>query len=354
MTLGALFALAGVTGALLVFYVEIDRALHPEVQVAGRAGPAAWDAAAATLHRAFPERAGPWRLELTGQEGAIPARYYHPRERATGHAPLLVWLSPDGRRVLRQTFWGDGGMTWIYDLHYQLKLGVGGEQLFGWAGLALAGLLGSGLWAWWPRGDWAKALRFKRGAVAVRRLRDWHKLTGLAGLPLLLVVTLTGVLLALPGPAEAVLVPLLGAGQAPPPALVDSGPGTDAGYGADIAPSRAVALAEAALPGGRVVWLELPGTGQGAYRLRLAQPGDPSPRFPHSWVLVGRHDGRVAATIDVTRGGAMDTLRKWLHPLHDGSAGGLALRLAVLLSGLAAPALFATGAWRWAIRRRRR
>jgi uncharacterized iron-regulated membrane protein len=53
LTLGALMVLAGVTGALLVFYVEIDRALHPSVQVAGRAGPADWDRAAATLHTAF-------------------------------------------------------------------------------------------------------------------------------------------------------------------------------------------------------------------------------------------------------------------------------------------------------------
>lgn len=342
LSLGALMVLAGVTGALLVFYVDIDRALHPELQVAGRAGPADWDRAAATLHAAFPQRNGPWRLELTGQDGAIPARSYP----GAGHAPLMAWLSPDGRRVLRAHVWGDGGMTWIYDLHYQLQLGEAGVAIFGWAGLALAVLLASGIWAWWPRGPWAKALRIKPRAVPVRRLHDWHKLAGLAGAPLLLMLTLTGVMLALPHETDSVLAPLLGRAQKAP---VQPPTGV---AGADIAVSRAVAAAQAALPGGRAVWVEIPGRGQGAYRLRLAQAADPSLRFPHSWVMVDRHNGAVLALADVARGGAMDVWLKWLHPLHDGSAAGLPLRLAVLLAGLVPLVLYATGLWRWWIRRR--
>ncbi|NMN07499.1 MULTISPECIES: PepSY domain-containing protein [unclassified Novosphingobium] len=347
LSLGALMVLAGVTGALLVFYVEIDRALHPALQVAGHAGPADWDRAAVTLHATFPQRDGPWRLELTGRDGAIPARYYHPAERAgAGHAPLMAWLSPDGGRVLRAEFWGDGGMTWIYDLHYCLKLGPLGGTILGWAGLALAMLLASGIWAWWPRGGWAKALRFKAGAAPLRRLYDWHKLAGLAGAPLLLLLTLTGVMLALPQETDSVLAPVLGQAQKAPVQPADAAPGRD------IPVSRAVAVAQAALPGARAVWVELPGRGQGAYRLRLAQPADPSPRFPHSWVMVDRHSGAVLATADLARGGAMDIWLKWLHPLHDGSAAGLPLRLAVVLAGLVPVALYVTGVWRWWIRRR--
>ena len=54
-------------------------------------------------------------------------------------------------------------------------------SLIGWTGLALLVLLLSGLWAWWPRGSWTKALRFKRHAHPQRALRDWHKLAGLSG-----------------------------------------------------------------------------------------------------------------------------------------------------------------------------
>ena len=348
LSLGALMVLAGITGALLVFYVEIDRAWHPAVQVTGRAGPADWDRAAASLHAAFPARTGPWRLELTEGAGAIPARYYHPAERSgAGHAPLLAWLSPDGRRVLRAEFWGDGGMTWIYDLHYCLQLGPVGGTIFGWAGLALAVLLASGLWAWWPRGGWAKALRVKPRAAPVRRLYDWHKLAGLAGVPLLLLLTLTGVMLALPQETGQLLRPVLGSAQTVPGQIADGAPGTP-----DIAVSRAVALAQAAIPGAHAVWIEVPGQGQGAYRVRLTQAIDPSPRFPHSWAVIDRHSGAVRVLANVAQGGPMDVLLKWLHPLHDGSAAGLPLRIAGVAAGLVPAALYITGLWRWWLRRR--
>jgi uncharacterized iron-regulated membrane protein len=114
LSLGALFVLLGLTGSVLVFYTEIDRQLNPALAVA--AAPPDWDQAVRTLRTAFPDKQGPWRLEVTQDRGAIPARYYNPPETAgRAFAPMMVWLSPDGRHVLRQDFWGDYAMTWIYD-----------------------------------------------------------------------------------------------------------------------------------------------------------------------------------------------------------------------------------------------
>ena len=345
--LGALMALAGVTGALLVFYVEIDRALHPEVAVSGKADPAAFDRALATVRARWPDKAGPWRFEVTEGEGAIPARYYNPPEtRGRDFAPMMVWLSPDGRTVLRRDFWGDHAMTWIYDLHYELQLGKAGKAVFGYAGLALLALLLSGLWAWWPRGGWGKALRFKRRAAPVRRLYDLHKLTGLASLPLLAMLTATGVMLALPQESEAVLAATIG----PADGVAQDLP--EPGEGPAIPVTRAMAIAERALPGARVAWVETPpADGAGTYRLRMRQDADPSLRFPHSFVVVDARAGRVLSITDAARAGATTTVLNWLHPLHDGSAGGLALRVLVLLAGLGGAAMFVTGLWRWCVRR---
>jgi len=107
------------------------------------------------------------------------------------------------------------------------------------------------------------------------------------------------------------------------------------------------------LPGARVAWVETPpASGDGAYRLRMRQAGDPSFRFPHSFVVVEARGGRVLSITDAVRAGPTTTVLNWLHPLHDGSAGGLALRVAVLLAGLGGAMLFATGLWRWLARRR--
>jgi len=348
--LGGLFALLGLTGSALAFYPEIDASLHPAIRVEGASQPD-WDRALATVRAAYPDKRGPWRFEATGAPGAIPARYYDPPERA-GHAfrPMMVWLSNDGSRVLRRDYWGEYAMTFVYDLHYRLLLGKWGGKVLGWSGFALLALLASGLWAWWPRGltrkRWVKALRFKRPAHPQRRLRDWHKLTGLAGLVFLLLLTGTGIMLELPDESDAAL----GAVGLPVTAMEHVHP---APAGLRIGPAQAVRAASAALPGARLAWIETPPTAGGAFRLRMQVAGDPSPRFPHSFVWIDAASGAVLAIHDARRAGAGSAVTNWLHPLHDGSAGGLAGRLLVALSGLAPAVLFVTGWRRWRRRKTR-
>lgn len=342
--LGGLFVLLGLTGSVLAFYPELDAVLHPEIRVEGEPD---FDRALTTLRRAYPDKAGPWRLEVTGVGGAIPARYYDPPER-NGHAfrPMMVWLAPDGSRVLRRDYWGEYAVTFIYDLHYRLLLGEVGGKVVGWAGLGLLALLLSGLWAWWPKGSWRKALRVKRHAHRQRVLRDWHKLAGLSGLVLMLLLTGTGVMLALPEESDTAL----GLVGAPPAAMPHVH--HDGGGGVAVSPTQAVAAGLAELPGARVAWIETPPASGGLYRLRMQVPGDPSYRFPHSFVWVDAASGEVRAIHDARAMGTGNTINSWLHPLHDGSAGGLVGRILAAIVGVIPLALFVTGWLRWRGRRK--
>ncbi|MXO71581.1 PepSY-associated TM helix domain-containing protein [Alteraurantiacibacter buctensis] len=338
---GALLVLLGLTGSILVFYPQLDAVLHPELRAEGE-GPPDFDRVLATLRAEFPDKAGPWRLEVTGGRGAIPARYYNPPERE-GHAfrPMMVWLSPDGARVLRRDYWGEYAVTFIYDLHYRLLLGETGGKVVGWSGFVLLALMLSGLWAWWPRGSWRKALRFKRHAARQRALRDWHKLAGLGGLAFLLILTVTGIMLALQEESDAALA-AAGLPVVAMPHVHDHGSG-----GVAIRPSGAVAAALKSLPGARVAWIETPPASGGFYRLRMQVAGDPSFRFPHSYAWVDAATGRVLAIHDARAAGAGGTVNLWLHPLHDGSAGGIWGRLLAFLAGLVPLLLFVTGWLRW-------
>ncbi|MCL6252080.1 PepSY domain-containing protein [Altererythrobacter sp. KTW20L] len=349
--LGGLLVLLGLTGSVLVFYPELDALLHPEIRMEGTAPPD-WDRALETVRAEYPDKPGPWRFEVTGRPGAIPARYYNPPERE-GHAfrPMMVWLSPDGSQVLRRDYWGEYAMTFVYDLHYRLLLGTTGAAIVGWAGLPLLALLLSGLWAWWPRAwsrdSWGKALRFKRDAHRQRVLRDWHKLAGLWGSLFLVLLTGTGVMLALPDESIAVLgAASLPVDPAPHVHAVESG-------SAPVRPSQAVIAAASALPDARLAWIETPPVAGGSYRLRMQVPGDPSYRFPHSYVWVDGASGRVLAVQDVRQAAGGSTVNNWLHPLHDGSAGGLAGRVLAVLAGLVPLALLITGWLRWRMRRRK-
>jgi uncharacterized iron-regulated membrane protein len=345
LTAGVLLVFLGLTGSILVFYPELDAVLHPDIRVEGE-GPPDFDQALATLRATYPDKAGPWRLEVTGDTGAIPARYYNPPERA-GHAfrPMMVWLSPDGARVLRRDYWGEYAVTFIYDLHYRLALGEVGGAVVGWSGFVLLALLLTGLWAWWPRGSWRKALRLKRHAARQRVLRDWHKLAGLSGLVFLVILTVTGIMLALPEESDTALA-AAGLPVAEMPHVHDQG-----GGGVAVTPSGAVAAAHAVLPGARVAWIETPSAAGGLYRLRMQGIGDPSFRFPHSYVWVDAANGRVRGLHDARDAGAGGTVNLWLHPLHDGSAGGVWGRVLALLAGLVPLVLFVTGWLRWRGRR---
>ncbi|KAF1044956.1 PepSY-associated TM helix domain-containing protein [Xylophilus sp.] len=347
---GAVLMLLGLTGAALVFYQELDAVLNPEVRVStGGEAPgwnaAVWDDALATLRARWPQRDGAWRFEATGRPGALPVRYL---PAGSGHHEQrgMVWLTPEGKRVLRSEEWGGYLMTWIYDLHMELMLKAPGRALVGWSGLASLVLLITGIWAWWPRGNWSRALRFKKDASCLRTLRDVHKLAGLAGFALLLMLSLTGFMLALPEESNWVLEQTVGPLQKTTmPASVPTGR-------PPVTVVQALAAAHAVMPHGRLAWVEVPGRREGAFMVRVQQPGDPSFRFPHSYVYVDQFSGRVLAVQDQQRFGAPNLINNWLHPLHDGSAGGLPLRILLCAAGLLPAVLWLTGWWRWRLRAR--
>lgn len=358
LSVGVLFALLGLTGSTLVFYEDIDRWVHPEIRVVGLSPAPGWDSpvwdqALSTVRARWPDRAGAWRFEATGRPGPLPARYQPPQADHHGER-VMVWLTPDGRGVLREATWGRYAVTWLYDLHMELLAGATGRAVVGWSGLAMVLLLLSGLWAWWPKGRWGQALLFKRPAVMSRRLRDVHKLTGLAGLALLLMLTVTGVMLALPDETQSVLSATVGPVQATPrPRQM---PHADGDTRAHVALAAALNAAHRVMPEGRLAWVEAPARASGPARpslpdgvimVRVQQPGDPSFRFPHSRVWLDPYSGQVLAVQDRGQAPMSNRVLNWLHPLHDASVGGLTLRWLVALAGLLPALLCATGWWRW-------
>lgn len=346
LTLGLLFALAGVTGSVLAFYPELDNSLHPELrQVAADARPASWQAVYDALRRDHPERQGAWRIEVTQTGGAVAVRYYNPPEtRGQAFAPLMIWLDPGSLATIREGFWGSYPTTWIYALHWQLLSGTTGEVVMGIAGIAMLVLLLSGLWIWWPRsGQWRRALRFKPQAGRSRRLYDIHKLAGLIGLPVLLVVTATGVLLELPRQVRPIIARASPLFAMPDMSVTPTATGM-------LPLDTLVARGTGIFPGAQLAWIETPRDATAPVRINLAQAGEPSRRFPRTNVWLDPYTGRILAVRDAMRDGGGDTMLNWLHPLHSGEAFGLAGRILVLLSGFVAAALAFTGWLRWATR----
>lgn len=352
LTAGLVFVLAGLTGSLLAFYVEIDRWLNPEIAVGATTEPRqSHEAVFRAIRAAHPSRDGSWRLEMPMSDTApVTARYYRPAETAhLAFAPLMVSIDPFSLQVRASRLWGDTAMTWLYDLHYALLLDRGGRTTLGVIGIALMLSLASGVVLWWPRaGRYAGALTFKRRAGSARRTYDLHKLGGIYGLVVLAVVVGSGVLLELShwvNPLIDRASPLF-----PTPAVQSQ----RIGDAPRLAVDDAVRVASMNFPDATLRWIETPDGPSGTYRINLRVANEPGVRFPRTNVWIDQYSGEVLAIRDRQLNSAGDTLLDWLHPLHNGEAFGMAGRIVVAISGLIPLLLFVTGVMRWRQKRRAR
>lgn len=342
---GGVFVLLGLTGSLLVFYLELDALANPQIAVSRPVPAPSADAIFRAIQARHPERDGPWRIEMPlAPDRPVMARYYTPIETAgRGFAPLMLTLDPDTLAETSRRFWGDYAVTWLYDLHYTLLSGNTGKQIVGWAGVALLVSLVTGLVLWWPsRARLAAALRPQLRPGRVRLTYDLHVLSGIYGLVVLIVLAVTGAVLALPDIAR----PLVSAFSPLTPAYTAPGGLVQAGAPA-LSLDAAADIARARFPQGEVRWIETPGKAGKPISVRLYQPGEPGRRFARNQVWIDPGTGTILAVRDIADDTAGDRFMDWMHPLHNGEALGLPGRLLALAGGLLPLLLFVTGWLRW-------
>lgn len=340
LTVGALLAVMGLTGAVLVFGDAVDQRLRPQVlrvEPGGTRVPLARVLAAVTEH-----------------QGGTPPRQLRLPER--GDAPLEAWMEPHGAlKVYVDPYTGAvlGGYTpgqslvgTLRELHMRLLAGERGERVVGTAGLVLIVLCLSGLVLWWPgRGKLAVGLTLRRPLRWRRANHDLHKLGGLLSLLFLLMAGFTGAALVFPAPLEAVLQAIT---RAPPrSAPPKAGPAT----GEPLPLDTLLAVADRALPGARTTRVDLPASPGAPLRVRKRFPEEPHPQGL-SFVYVDRHSGAVLRADNALEAPLATRLMALRYPLHIGSLGGLATRLLAVLTGLVPAGLFLTGFFLWLARSR--
>lgn len=349
LSVGLLFSLLGLTGSLLVFYLDIEAALEPQTRVYLTHQVAVDpDRVLQVLRQQYPQREGPWRIEMPLHDtDPVRVRYMKPVERlGAGFAPLLLTLDSSTLTVSSEKYWGDGGMTWVYDLHYRLLAGEAGRQIVGFAGLALSLSLLSGLCLWWPR--WrhaAKTLKLQWRHTPAKRVYDLHVLSGAYGALVLLVLSLSGAALVWPQEARSLLF-----GPAEMHKVPGSVPVND--RVSRISLRQAMQVSQSKFTNAQVRWLHTSGVQGEPIGIRMRQPSEPGRRFPKTWVWVHPENGDILHWDDPLHDPWQEQFMNWMHPLHNGEALGRTGRWLVFLAGLLLPTLFVTGVVRWRQKRR--
>jgi uncharacterized iron-regulated membrane protein len=339
-----------VSGALLVFHDELDRALHAErYAVSGTEAALPAQAYAAAAQGAFGQRAQLSQLRLPGKAGdpvVAVGRLAGPPGAGGRPRSLNAWIDPPTGRVLAVGEVAQGFTMWLHRLHGSLLIPGFGRKVVGWLGWAMFASCATGLWLWWPRhAGFAKGLRWRRGASTLFNL---HHLVGFWVCLPLAILSLTGVYISFPQTSRA----LFGVAQTQPGRPATGRP--DARFAPPLAQPAtaledAVAAALETAPGAAISAINLPlQGGKPAWRIELARPGAAGP----IQVRVDDASGK-ASLARAQAGGGPDPLSRWMRRIHDGTDLG-AWRGAIFLAGLAPAILGVTGLVMWLRRRARR
>ncbi len=254
----------------------------------------------------------------------------------TRQGTQFVSVNPADSRILRQ------GSIWRFPteaalkLHFQALPGTSGYLLTMILGLALTTMIITGLLIWWPRNrQWLSALRIDPGIPMRRLTRQLHRTLGIATLPLVLVIALTGFLLA----AE-MLVDAAGAPRVAPAAYSPT-----QFNGLD----QAVAAAKRAFPAQQVRDIRI--SPERAIAVQLWDP-ERDPWTIHRVTTAGGKSGKVT----ILPADERQALWPALLPIHTGTLLGTAGRL--IATGVAFALIVLTGIglylWLAGTRRQRR
>ncbi|WP_424363131.1 PepSY-associated TM helix domain-containing protein [Methylocystis parvus] len=353
---GAMLTVIGVTGAIMVFYQEIDEILDPAMFVS-KAPPQGEVAflplrdIRLSLEAAVPQGAKLGGIRAPRNERGCYKAYYEPvPERDTWR----LCIDPYTAKVLgNKIYWSKSGflhhsfMSFLFQLHWSLlfydSFGEPGVVVGITAILLVVSVL-SGLYLWWPTpGKWVSSFTLKRGARGERLNYDLHKLGGLYTAVVMLSVLISGVSMNLHDQFVWVVdhvAPLSAAERG----LIKS---SEPRGRARMPFEEAEAYARARYPQGRLDEIVFPEDERGVYQV-VRKGVDEVSRFVGTRVvLVDQYSGETLGVKDPQTGTAGDVFMQWQWPLHSGQAFGWTGRILVMITGLICPLLFVTGVIRW-------
>jgi len=353
----ACMLIAAVTGTWLVFRVEMDRLVNPELRVVEPGGSYVTLASVvSSITNRFPN-ASVHTLILQHRADDSISAYLDSRD----GSPLAldrVFYNPYSGAFLggsntRELIFKRNNVDPLIDrLHYSLWINNGGLELMGvvagiWLLTSLIGLVLSWPAAWLRIGSWLRVLSVRTSRGAYQANYQGHRAFGVWFFPVLLVLAFTSFYQNMPQYVRPVVNLFSPLDAAPAGRPVNAGATT-------ITPDDALATVLNRYPEARPNSIGYDAR-NGRYRILFRLPDDLS-TTGDNWAFVDQLSGAIAAEQLNHRSRAGDRFLRWIFPLHTGVAFGMPGRLVILaagvgLVGMMLAGLFVWGA-KWGMRRR--
>ena len=327
------------TGATLVFRIDLQRALDPHLFTPTTPGPIA--DAATVMERvaaAYPEH------RLSGVDAPTTSRPTYLAYLTREGTYVTVLIDPASAQVLGELP-ERSVIRFLQNLHYDLLAGRTGRIVNGiGAGCVLLMCL-TGAVIWWPG---AKHL-IDGFTVNVRRnwrrvIWELHRAIGAWTVILTAMWAITGLYFVFPAQVRSIVnwVSPTTLRRAPVSKVPTVKPLPTVSW------RRAVEEAQRHAPDHFVARVVLPGSFERAPFLVLFAATQPTPTGPGQLSSVYLDRYTLARLPEITGNQSPgDVILTWLTPLHVGNFGGMPVKIAWLILGLAPPVLFATGFVTW-------
>jgi uncharacterized iron-regulated membrane protein len=383
--------LVGLTGSLLAFLPELDRAVNPGLYVAPRAETPLTPGEIAARVEALVPGARVHNVNL-GDPGRAEV-FVAPREGegSSGSAGLgfnVIYLDPYSGRELGRTNWGEitlgasNLMSFIYKLHFELALGMWGVWILGIAALVWTADCFVGFYltlpakwrvsagdgkgdaadgmakpGWWPR--WMVSWKIKWNGSAYRINFDLHRAGGLWLWAVLLIFAWSSVYMNLWDTVYTWATRAVFEYKALWTELPERESGAAAprlGWLAAQAAGDKLMAEQAKAHGFRVeapVGLSLDSE-RGVYAYTVRSSLDIQDKRGKTQLFIDSDTGAFRLLLLPTGQYAGNTVTSWIYALHMANVFGLPWRIFVCLTGLAVAMLSVTGVYIWWKKRRAR
>ena len=328
----------GVTGSILVFEAELERAAYPQLwraSVGGTVKPSIdFPTVIDKVKKSWPDykMTAAYPPDKPGDNFEV---FIHRDAQF-----LYVFVDANTGQIAGTIDPAHSWVIWIIDLHFRLLAGKTGEILNGIGAAFLLVLCLTGIIVWWSGlNRWWHGLTvsFRRSWKRVNY--DLHSAVGFWTLLVLSMWAFSGVYFVWPKPIESFVNHFSSIASANPPKL--ELPKHEQNIWADL--PGMIEQAKQASPGAQFGGAFFPGTRNGALTLLMAR--GPQRRFTQmDYVYFDPITGRQLA---IWHRGVTDTWGSrfifWLSPLHFGYDFGLAIKILWAVLGCAMPLLSITG-----------
>lgn len=332
---GVYVVVVAVTGAVLVFRIDLQRALHPHLFTPRSQGALAEPVTIMnSVVRAYPDH------RLSGVDAPTTSRptYLAYVTSTSGFKTILI--DPVSAEVLGELPERSIVRT-LQDLHYDLLGGRTGRAINGIGAGAILVLGLTGICIWWP----IRALTIDLSRKGYRFWWEVHRAAGIWSVLLILMWAATGLYFAFPRQARSLIASVLTVSASRTPLSAPSN-------AAALQPSWQTMIDRArdVHPDGHIARVVLPFRGRDAFLVMFAG-ASPTPAYAElDSVYLDSYTGELLPN-EVAERTIGDAIVRSMTTLHIGGFGGVAVRGIWFVFGLMPALLFATGLVVWWNRR---